>query len=720
MNEIFKPSIVISVGPSAKKALNFLDDMLLDTPKYLRDVIELYSIDKLENCKLDIQRIIDEKLLCARSINKLVDLGYKIRTENTSNININIFLYWDVYDSKFPVNELIEILFNLNYCVVDREKNYGVTLFVLPMLDKEWLYSEDAVIGGINKLKSSIELISDKNNMININSKMYITHTVANDGLRVKKEELEYIISIVTYLTILPSEEPLLSVYNKRLLKNEGEFKVGTIGISSLTIFKDKIKEEFSSYLINDLVDHAIKFEDNLDFTLYSSYDILNGKKVFKHFGENMPIKTWDKPSLIVPEKYDIKLQKNKIWNRNAEMFEGALESLESNIKNDYLKQVKKIVTNRKKILYDNSLKYIDKDLKSIVSNYSLLEGKNFLKSLKEKINNETLEYLYENKIDTINYKDELKERINNYPNFYGSIFKILLIICFNIYFLLLVMNHITFLQASSKIIISVILLFSILFFISIEYISIDKNFIRFIDRCIENIYLNEGKLLKKYVGKQISDYYDFIKEHIEMKIKGIDEAIENLKKMRVNTEDFKNRSEDKIEVLVTDLFNYNDRRKFYESKKCDIWAIYSRFIGQLNNYDELKEIKVRDYLKEFSNNITAEYTNIDFYEYIRIKWEDNLENEVSDWIDKALIKSKELLQYNNDYQLESHKLFIGSGEFIKDNREIIMNKLNRYKLINVEDKDIYTNCISLVNLTLGINLSKITPFLNVEGGKIK
>lgn len=119
----------------------------------------------------------------------------------------------------------------------------------------------------------------------------------------------------------------------------------------------------------------------------------------------------------------------------------------------------------------------------------------------------------------------------------------------------------------------------------------------------------------------------------------------------------------------------------------------------------------MRDYLKEFSNNITAEYTNIDFYEYIRIKWEDNLENEVSDWIDKALIKSKELLQYNNDYQLESHKLFIGSGEFIKDNREIIMNKLNRYKLINVEDKDIYTNCISLVNLTLGINLSKITPF---------
>ena len=192
MNEIFKPSIVISVGPSAKKALNFLDDMLLDTPKYLRDVIELYNIDKLENCKSDIQRIIDEKLLCATSINKLVDLGYKIRTENTSNININIFLYWDVYDSKFPVNELIEILFNLNYCVVDREKNYGVTLFVLPMLDKEWLYSEDAVIGGINKLKSSIELISDKNNMININSKMYITHTVANDGLRVKKEELEY------------------------------------------------------------------------------------------------------------------------------------------------------------------------------------------------------------------------------------------------------------------------------------------------------------------------------------------------------------------------------------------------------------------------------------------------------------------------------------------------------------------------------------------------
>ena len=52
MNETFKPSIVISVGPSAKKALNFLDDMLLDTPKYLRDVIELYNIDKLETMQI--------------------------------------------------------------------------------------------------------------------------------------------------------------------------------------------------------------------------------------------------------------------------------------------------------------------------------------------------------------------------------------------------------------------------------------------------------------------------------------------------------------------------------------------------------------------------------------------------------------------------------------------------------------------------------------------
>ncbi|MEG2936656.1 MAG: hypothetical protein RR844_09235, partial [Clostridium sp.] len=78
--------------------------------------------------------------------------------------------------------------------------------------------------------------------------------------------------------------------------------------------------------------------------------------------------------------------------------------------------------------------------------------------------------------------------------------------------------------------------------------------------------------------------------------------------------------------------------------------------------------------------------------------------------------KSKELLQYNQDYDIESQRIFVGSKVFNHECKDVIMSSLSSFKLCDLEDRGIYTNSISLINLTLGIKLEKIIPFQYIEG----
>ena len=55
MSKLFSPTLVISVGPSAKKALNNLDDMIKNVPSYLKEVIELQDVEEGDSAE-DIMR----------------------------------------------------------------------------------------------------------------------------------------------------------------------------------------------------------------------------------------------------------------------------------------------------------------------------------------------------------------------------------------------------------------------------------------------------------------------------------------------------------------------------------------------------------------------------------------------------------------------------------------------------------------------------------------
>ena len=138
--------------------------------------------------------------------------------------------------------------------------------------------------------------------------------------------------------------------------------------------------------------------------------------------------------------------------------------------------------------------------------------------------------------------------------------------------------------------------------------------------------------------------------------------------------------------------------------------------MGEISGFESLKEPSCNKTLKEFCFNIAEENINIDFYDFLRFKWENNLGKEVGKWMEKAVVKSKELLQYNQDYDLENQRIFVGSKVFNHECKDTIINSLNNYKLSNLEGKGIYTNSISLINLTLGIKLEKIIPFQYIEG----
>lgn len=716
MNEIFSPTLVMSVGPSANKALGHLKEMLISIPDYLNDVIELYEMSDLIEVEAHIQKIIDDKLLNAKKINRLVDLGYKIRTESTANIQINIFLYWDLYETDFPMKDLTEILLKVNYCMVDKTKHSGMSLFILPVLDKEWAYAPKESNEKLNELKAVVDILKKDENIININSKVYLTHTVARDGLRIPKKELEYLIALMTYLTILPSENPLLNTYNKRLMMHEKDFKIGTIGISTLTVFKDKLKGEFSQYLSKDLKEYGSNHLEEVDYNVYTSNTLIKGKNISNLLSAGIPLFINNEDVLAVPEKYEIEVGKERIWNRQPHIYKELLDNKESKLNKEFLGEVKEEVVSKKEKLLLETKGKIYNDLNSIILNYSLLQGKSYLEDLLGKVRKESVKFRAEKVEKDSNLKEKLISKIESYPNFKGYWLKFTSIFIFMIYALLLASSKVTLVSRETKAGFIVLLLTFIVSITVVEYVFMDKQFIKFIKKYIENIYIYGAASLKKTIAEEVRKYYEEVIMYIEAEIKAVEESIIGFNNLEVYSFENRDKEEEHSEVLITDLLNSEDRKRFYDNRKKHLRGIYSRFMGEISGFESLKEPSCNKTLKEFCFNIAEENINIDFYDFLRFKWENNLGKEVGKWMEKAVVKSKELLQYNQDYDLENQRIFVGSKVFNHECKDTIINSLNNYKLSNLEGKGIYTNSISLINLTLGIKLEKIIPFQYIEG----
>lgn len=717
MSKLFSPTLVISVGPSAKKALNNLDDMIKNIPSYLKEVIELQDVEEVDSAKDIIQRSIDEKLLLAKNINKLIDMGYKIRTENTANIKINMYIFWDVYGVDFPIIDLVKKIFEINYCVVDKRKHSGLTLIILPILDMEWKYRDSKIIKSKEEISELIKYLGIQDNMININSKVFLMHPVSNDGLRTPKYELEYVCAVLTYLSILPSKNPPLINYSKRLLKYEGDYKVGTIGVSTLTIFKDKIKEQFTAYLINDLIDYSINYESKNELSSYVSNSIIEGNYIVNILSEGVSIGDKDNIKLALDKEFMLNPIDKTLLEIDVEKIAQHIESWEDTVKVKYVQSIEEKISFRLEKLKEEAKEKIKRDLDSVINFTSLREGKRFLKILRDRIDILTVQYsakeIYKPVIDI----GTISKKVEGLPNNIGYWIKILCFMLFYLYGFFEISKRIGYLSNTAKIIICSL---SIIAFLGIAYFTLRKKYnslIKQIKIYEEEVCKREGSIINKYISDNIVKYYDFLIEFIKEEIQEVDEVIDKCRSIKVNIEKFKEIDDTAYGNLVTDLFDYRDRRKFYEYYKEDIPDIYLNLIKEIGGYKKLNDNLLIEKLKNFSDNIAKSYTNIDFYEYVKFKWGNDRAEGIRGWIGNGLIKSKELLQFNQDDNLEQYKIFIGSKEFIDGEKDILINSLSNYDIVTIDGKDIYTNCISIIKVSLGINIDTITPFINITRG---
>ena len=474
MSKLFSPTLVISVGPSAKKALNNLDDMIKNVPSYLKEVIELQDVEEVDSAKDIIQRSIDEKLLLAKNINKLIDMGYKIRTENTANIKINMYIFWDVYGVDFPIIDLVKKIFEINYCVVDKRKHSGLTLIILPILDMEWKYRDSKIIKSKEEISELIKYLGIQDNMININSKVFLMHPVSNDGLRTPKYELEYVCAVLTYLSILPSKNPPLINYSKRLLKHEGDYKVGTIGVSTLTIFKDKIKEQFTAYLINDLIDYSINYESKNELSSYVSNSIIEGNYIVNILSEGVSIGDKDNIKLALDKEFMLNPIDKTLLEIDVEKIAQHIESWEDTVKVKYVQSIEEKISFRLEKLKEEAKEKIKRDLDSVINFTSLREGKRFLKILRDRIDILTVQYsakeIYKPVIDI----GTISKKVEGLPNNIGYWIKILCFMLFYLYGFFEISKRIGYLSNTAKIIICSL---SIIAFLGIAYFKLRKKY---------------------------------------------------------------------------------------------------------------------------------------------------------------------------------------------------------------------------------------------------
>lgn len=708
MDEIFNPSLLISLGPSGRKALNFSEKLLSYLPSYFLNVVDYYSVENIENVSEQVQAIVDNKLLSAKHLNKLVDLGYKVRSENVSSVKLNIYMLWDVYNSEQSAYEVVKTLTNLNYGNIDKDQHSGVALFILPMMDKEWLLEDKNSLESIRKLNTLIDFISQQESILSFDSKVYMLHCVSNDGTRIPKEELEKICGILAYLNILPSKDPPLSHFNRRLLMDENSYKVGTIGITTLTVLKDKLLEDFARYLSVDLLNYASTYEINIDYRNYTVFDLLayeNQRNILRRDVNIVEDDEGYKLSNI--KKFELELPKD------IASYPSIFKNWEEYIEHQCLSEIRKTIDTNNTLAVDRIIDNIEEDLKDIIFKYSLREAVKYISLLEEEISKQKPNNKSRINSDTSRLNKELTSRVNNYPNLFGYIFKCLTL---GVFFLYAIVNIIVPLLPPSLNIVFLLLFLLVFCFIAyLDFLFTQKRFKTFLERYKAEIFKKSGALISLYIEKSIVDIQKNLLNYLNNKKRLIISCIENCRTVSKNINSKPLVEEESLGNLITDIFNFKDRREFYKDKSPIISDIYRKFIMELEIYESFRREDIEGKLLSFALKASQTYVDLDFFEYMKFKYKDDIREELSNWIDKGIIKSKYLLQYINNDFLEEHSLFITSPEVHRVVKDMRDSKLSNFQVSIVEGKDIYTNCISIVRLCLGIDFNDITSVKKIK-----
>jgi hypothetical protein len=692
MDEIFNPSLLISLGPSSKKALDFSKKLLSYLPSHFLNLIDYYDIQDIAKLSKDLQEIIDTKLLCAKYLNNLVDLGYKVRSQNTNSVKLNLYLFWDVYNADQSCYEVVKEIYELNYGNIDKDQHSGASLFIIPIMEKEWGLEESRV-ESVQSLEEVINFISQEEKLLVLDSKVFLLHCISNDGTRIPKRELEYICGTLTYLNVLPSKDPPLSHFNPRILMNEAAYKVGTIGITSLTVFKEQLLDEFSKYMAVDILNFASVHEEEESYRNYKAFGLLEYESIDISEEEG---------------RFLIKLPKD------IEQYPEVFKKWEEQVEQYCTNEVDKIIDIKTKKNTNNIMANIEEDLRDIVLRGGFKGALNYIDVLQGEIHKQKYTNKSAVKLDTSKLNAEMKWRVDNNPNTIGYIIKCVILAAFLLYSII----NLTFSLLTLELRIILIVAFFTVFSISayLDYKFSLKNLNSFIEAYKEAILKNGRNLTNSFIHKSRIEGLETISNYLEERKQTFISCISNAQKLVKTLNPLAPKEEEELGNLITDLLSFKDRYLFYKEKCPRTEETFRGFSKSLGGIEEFASDTLLEKISNYTRDISLEYVNLDFFEYAKFKYKEKFNDELNRWIDKGIVKSKYLLQYINNEMLEEHSIFITSPEVLRAVKGISSGKLANFEVSVIEGEDVHANCISIIRLCLGVDLNNITPFKKLKG----
>lgn len=702
MDEIFNPSLILSLGPLSKKALLYTKKHLSNAPTVFLDLIDFYEVQAIDLVSKDIQEIIDTRLLSAKSLNKLLDMGYKVRNENISYVRLNLYIFWEASEGAEAVLEVIKLLNNLNYGNIDNSQHSGVCLFVIPIFDKKWTDKENNNALAYEELIKLKDYLSLTESMLRLDSKIYLLHSITNDGTRIPKEELIYISSILVYLNVIPSKEPPLSSYIKRVLMHEGSYKIGTIGISSLMVFKDKIEDGFSSFLCRNIINHALEYENIQGFQSCKFIDILNLHSETKAIMEKIDcIDEEGKLKLVSSNMEEIALGKD--ISKYPELMKNWRDRMQLN----YVTEL------REKLKYeaekDNKIKAIDEELKAVYEKNSLKEGLNYLNSVLNHIDKDFFKNKEAREDDVKKVENKLKKQVESCTDYTHYIIKgALLLAALSIILIGFIIPYTSGGLRISSIIALVIIGFT-LGFLYYKY-NLKKLHSLTCDYKAEVLKV-EGRLLNSYAENLIIQQHERLKVYVLEKKNEFLKIMEALERVKSSLNKDALEEEELLGSLVEELLDYEDKQRLYANTNQNFKELYGAFINKLGGIEAMGEENIKDKLLEFSSFAAKPLGNLDFNEYFKLKYKDQSSTEITKWLNRALVKANYLLQFIKTNLEEEHLLIVASPEIIKLLNRSEDIEQNRFKYSSIASSHINTNCIAVVRICLGIDLDNIISF---------
>lgn len=710
MNEVFNPSLLISLGPSAQKALEVSKKLLGRLPGHFRNLIACYDIDSLDKLSQEIQEILDTKLLAAKHLNKLVDLGYKIRSENISAVKVNLYLFMDAYDAPIPPLEIVEKLAALKYGNIDRDQHSGASLFIISILEKEWLQEESASIEAVDDLRQALAYMAREDVMLSMDSKMYVLQSISSDGTRIPRQELEHISATLVYLSVLPSKAPPLSQFNRRLLMHERNYKVGTIGITSVTVFRERLLDEFSRYLTIDIIRYCCEQEPNEDYSGCRIFEMTDNE----YWKEALKQGSGLNDIAEVPEfekSWDLYHGLGDEPSRTQEELMRWKEELEK----QHLIAVRQRIERSAEGLREEMCRSLNSDLKEIVTFTGLKGGIKYLNRLESELVKERAKCkpapvggssLVKRTAANHNRIEDIHQCINNSPEPAGYAVKVIILAVF-IYYSIINLAF-PFLEQSFRILASLVYLAAYMIGAYVYYLHNYRRIEDLVEEYKEEVESKLSSTINACLDNKITESYSNIINYAAVMKEKLVKCIRDYEKLIENAEPGKSEGEEALGNLVTDLLDFNDRRNFYKERAPKAVELYPCFLGKLGGYEELIKQPGLNKLLEVARGLSEKYIELDFFEYMRFKFGDNVDEELLKWIERGTAKSRYLLQYASRKDLEEHSFFMASAEVFKQSKERISERLGDFQVSLIEDKDVFTDCVSIVKLCLGIDLDDI------------